>query len=128
MEAQKKFGAVTVILLIFIAIRFLAQIISAVVGATAADMVFGGVVGAIYLVAFVGVVMKQKWGAVIALSVAVLDVISALFVGGAAAVGAIVFDILLFGLAWKEFSTFKEEIVKKVPAKKKSTRKKSAKK
>lgn len=132
---KKKYGALTIILLVLIAIRFLAQVISAAVGQEPLDIVFGGIVGAIYLAAFVGVVMKQKWGSIVALIVAIIDVIAAFFIGGASGVGAVIFDVILFWLAWKELKQFQpaipEAAVSTTSKKKKSpaaTKKKPSKK
>ncbi len=98
---EKKFNAITISLLIILGIRFVVQLILSFTNPVVLLFV------ALYFFAMVGVGLKRKWGSMIAGLIAVIDIISAAaFTSGASGFGAVVYDLILGFLAYKEYQEF----------------------
>jgi ABC-type multidrug transport system permease subunit len=101
---EKKFGAATIILIILLIIRFIGQFANAFL--LSADMVYlviSSILGVVYLAALIGVLIKQKWGSILVMIIAVIDILFALPIGGAKGFGAGVMDLILIFLGYKEY-------------------------
>jgi hypothetical protein len=116
-EAKKKpgkrFSVVAVILLIFLLIRFIAHVAGVFI--TLEDVfttVIYSVFSIAYLAGFIGVLLKKKYGSVIVIVIAIIDLISALFVGGAAGIGAGIYDLILLFLACREYKNLSKKTKK----------------
>ena len=95
---EKKINAITIVLLIMLIIRLIAQVI----------LSFGNLISisfaALYLAAVIGVVLKQKRGSILTGVIVIIDIIaSAIFTTGASTFGAVVYDLILGFLAYKEY-------------------------
>lgn len=101
---KKKFGAITIILIILLIIRLIVQVVGAIV--TRANIVYlslFSVIAVLYLLILVGVSMKQKWGSILVMIIAIIDILFALALGGATGLGAGVMDLILIVLGYKEY-------------------------
>ena len=101
---MKKYNGFTIALIILLVIRLIGQ------GANAFwmlnDPVFFAAYsffGLIYLICLIGVIAKKKWGSVLTVVIAVVDILFSLTMGGAAALGAGIMDLLLMSLGYKEY-------------------------
>lgn len=114
-EARKKITFVTGLLLALLGLRFIGSSIAFFFG-----NFFSSIDVIVYLVTIVGVVSKAKWGSILALVYQILGVIfiiiapldsTALPFGladkNAFIAGAIIMNLLIIGLAWKEYSDLK---------------------
>ena len=100
----KNFGAVTIILIIFLVLRLCAQIVSAWLQLSNTFVVVTVMCFAVlYAASLVGVVKKQKWGSTLAMVIGVIDILFALALGGAVGIGAGIADLLLIWLGYMEF-------------------------
>ena len=95
---EKKFNAITIILLIMLIIRLIVQVI----------LSFGNLISisfaALYLAAVIGVGLKQKSGSIFTGVIAIIDIIaSAIFTTGAYTFGSVAYDLVLGFLAYKEY-------------------------
>jgi RNA polymerase subunit RPABC4/transcription elongation factor Spt4 len=112
-DAKGKITIVTGLLLALLGIRFIGSLVLTFVNPFAVlDLV-------VYLLIIVGVSLKAKWGSLLAIGYHVLAFLvipfipysypdaSAAFIAGAIA-GAITMNLLITGLAWKEYSSLKE--------------------
>jgi hypothetical protein len=99
----KKFNAITIILIVLLSIRLLGQILSSIRPLTTISLIISIAFFIFYLLALVGVILKQKWGSILALIVGIIDALAAFFMGGAMGVGAGVADLILIFLAYKEY-------------------------
>ncbi len=61
----------------------------------------------LYAAALVGILKQQRWGSILVMIIAGIDLLSALFIGGARGIGAGIVDLILLFLGYKEYSTFK---------------------
>ncbi len=101
---EKKFGVITIILIILLIIRLIGQFASAFL--LSADMVYlviFSILGFAYLAALSGIFIKQKWGSILVMIVAVIDILFAFIMGGATGLGAGVVDLILIFLGYKEY-------------------------
>lgn len=104
---KNKFNAVTIILIILLAIRAIMQI---VLMAMQKDLTFIAVFiffTIIYLAALIGVSLKHRFGSVITIIIAVVDLLFALASGGEFGLGAGVMDLALIYLGYKEYHQIK---------------------
>ena len=61
----------------------------------------------LYAAALLGIIKQQKWGSILVMVIAGIDLLFALFIGGASGIGAGVVDLILFFLGYKEYSALK---------------------
>jgi hypothetical protein len=115
-EPRKKITIVTGLLLALLGIWLVGCLFM-----TFEDPIFGLDL-VVYLVAIVGVSLKAKWGSLLALGYHVLAFLMTpiIYADASAAfiAGALIMDLLIAGLAWKEYSSLKvaSERVKKESA------------
>lgn len=100
---EKKFNTVTIILIIFLIIRLIGQFIGGFLFADTISQVVFSIFGILYLVALTGVFMKQEWGSILVMIIAVFDILFAFITGGASGLGAGVVDLILIFLGYKEY-------------------------
>lgn len=107
---KKKFTWVAIILLILLLVRFVAQIVvSASVTVLQKDLTLASLItiinGALYLAAIIGIVIRQKWGAILTGIIAALDTLSSVifYVSAASFIGALVYNLILLFLSYKEY-------------------------
>ena len=94
----KKFNAITIILLIMLILRLIVQVILSF-----NNLIFL-LLAALYLAAVIGVGLKQKRGSILTGVIVIIDIIaSAIFTTGASTFGAVVYDLILGFLAYKEY-------------------------
>ncbi|RLI98687.1 MAG: hypothetical protein DRP08_07935 [Candidatus Aenigmatarchaeota archaeon] len=100
--------ATTTILVVLLIIRLFGQIfqMAALIGISFL-FVIPLVFGILYGVALVGILKKQRWGLILVMLIAGIDLLVALIIGGASGIGAGVVDLLLLLLGYKEYSTAK---------------------
>jgi len=99
----KKFNAITIILIVLLSIRLLGQILNFTGSLTTISLIINITFFIFYLLALIGVILKQRWGSILALIVGIIDALAAFFLGGARGVGAGVADLILIFLAYKEY-------------------------
>ena len=99
----KKFNAITIILIVLLSIRLLGQILNSTRSLTTISLIINIAFFNFYLLALIGVILKQRWGSILALIVGVIDALAAFFMGGTVGVGAGVADLILIFLAYKEY-------------------------
>lgn len=100
---KKKFNAITIILVIILLVRLIAQVVSAAASQTGAFLVSFSVFAILYLIALSGVYIKQKWGSILVIALAVIDILFAFIESGAFGFGAGVVDLALLFLGYKEY-------------------------
>ena len=61
----------------------------------------------LYTAALVGILKQQRWGSILVMIIAGIDLLSALFIGGASGIGAGIVDLILLFLGYKEYSALK---------------------
>jgi len=61
----------------------------------------------LYAAALLGIIKQQKWGSILVMVIAGIDLLFALFIGGASGIGAGVVDLILLFLGYKEYSALK---------------------
>ena len=61
----------------------------------------------LYTAALVGIVKQQKWGSILVMVIAGIDLLFALFIGGASGIGAGVVDLILLFLGYREYSALR---------------------
>jgi len=61
----------------------------------------------LYAAALIGIIKQQKWGSILVMVIAGIDLLFALFIGGASGIGAGVVDLILLFLGYKEYSALK---------------------
>jgi hypothetical protein len=102
---KKKLSGIAIALLILLGIRAVVQVLAFIVTLGAGQMLGAlllAVLAAAYIMAFMWVLRGDKRGLILALIIAVVDAIAAIFMAeGAGALGAIIYDIILAGLAYK---------------------------
>ncbi len=104
---EKKFNAITIVLLGMLILRLIAQAILSFSSLISLSF------AALYLAAIVGVVLKQKSGSILTEIVVIIDVIaSVIFTTGAYTFGAVGYDLVLGFLAYKEFKQVSVDITK----------------
>ena len=95
---EKKFNAITIILLIMLIIRLIAQVIISFSNLISISF------AALYLAAIIGVVLKQKSGSILTGVIVIIDItLSAIFTTGAYTFGGVAYDLVLGFLAYNEF-------------------------
>ncbi|MDD3421508.1 MAG: hypothetical protein PHS47_04340, partial [Methanocellales archaeon] len=95
---EKKFNAITIILLIMLIIRLIVQVILSFSNWISISF------AALYLAAVIGVVLKQKSGSILTEVIVMIDItLSAVFTTGAYTFGGVAYDLILGFLAYKEF-------------------------
>ncbi|MBI2047337.1 hypothetical protein HYT26_04225 [Candidatus Pacearchaeota archaeon] len=102
-KRQEKFGAITIILIILLIIRVIFQFVKGFLSADTISLAISSIFGIIYLVALVGVIIKQKWGSILVMVIAVIDSLAAFMTGGVEGLGAGVVDLILIFLGYKEY-------------------------
>ncbi len=100
---KKKFKAITIILIILLVIRIFSQFFIGFSSANINYLIIYSIVGAIYLIALIGIFMKQKWGAISIMVIAIIDILFVFITGGAAGLGAGVIDLILLFLGYKNY-------------------------
>jgi hypothetical protein len=91
------------ILLILLLVRVIGQCVSGFFAESAVTLVVYIIFASCYIAALVGVLCKQKWGPALSISLALIDILAALAIGGASGVGAGIMDAALIYFAYKEF-------------------------
>lgn len=89
--------------MVLLAIRTLGQI-GAIMSPIMITQITGVVMAVIYIGSLIGVFRKNKWGSIIAIIVAIIDILLAfsLFTG-AFAFGAAAYDVIMMFLGYKEY-------------------------
>jgi hypothetical protein len=103
----KKFSASAILLIFLLAIRTLGQfIIFAIPGFSEIARVgfyfaLSTTIGLIYFLALLGVLFKTRWGAILVLILAIIDIIAVLFstLGLFGNIIAIIVDLFIFGFS-----------------------------
>lgn len=107
MKRKNKFGVAATILVILLVIRAAGQVFNAF--SAPSDKILLGlsvVFAIVYGVSLLGLFKKAKWGAVLAMIMAVVDILSAATIGGANGFGAAVFDLPLLALGYFTYKRF----------------------
>ncbi len=64
-------------------------------------------IGGLYLAALIGLILRQKWGAVLVAIIALIDISSSFFfLRGASLVGVLIYDFILLALSYKEYKLY----------------------
>lgn len=109
---NKKFTASAIFLLAILIIRMLMQIVVAMQGSIGGATEIAYLLFALlYLAAGIGIARKKRWGAVTAIIIGIIDLLSALALGGTSAIGAGAVDILILFLAYRQFKIARTPIV-----------------
>jgi hypothetical protein len=112
---KKQFNVISVILIALLSIRFISQVVIGVLSIE--NLLFLSVVAVFaiaYLLALIGVILKQKWGSILAIIIAIIDLISAFTIIGESLVfWAAIMDVILLFLAYKEY----KQVMPSLPSK-----------
>lgn len=102
---NKKFTIGTIILLAILIIRMFVQLLVLVMQnfTEGLSMTVSLLLALLYLISSIGIVRKKQWGAIIAMVIGVIDLLSALALGGQFAIGAGVVDVVILLLAYRQF-------------------------
>lgn len=99
---ENKFTLNSYALMALLAIRTLGQILSL----RSFISIIGLIFTLLYLGALVGVFLKKRWGTIITIIIAVIDILGSLtFYSGAYALGSATVDVLLMFLGYREYKT-----------------------
>jgi hypothetical protein len=104
---KKRFNTITIILIVFLAIRAFMQIVLMFIQK---DILLGVIFiffATLYLVALLGVSLKRKFGSILTIIIAIIDLLFALVTGGGFGLGAGVIDLILIFLGYKEYHQIK---------------------
>jgi sterol desaturase/sphingolipid hydroxylase (fatty acid hydroxylase superfamily) len=89
------------VLLVLLGMRALVSLLITV----ATPQLSTAVMGIAYVAAITGIVQGKKWGSGLAMGIVLFDIIYAVaFVGGNVAFGAMLVDVIILGLAYKEYN------------------------
>jgi hypothetical protein len=103
MDKVKKFKVINLILIILLIIRSIAQIINAFASQTSIELSMFLIIAVLYLMAFIGILIKQKWGSILVIVLAIIDILFAFMVGGFFGLGAGITDLILIFLGYKKY-------------------------
>ncbi|MEK6918868.1 MAG: hypothetical protein AABW73_02405 [Nanoarchaeota archaeon] len=103
MKKSREFSISTIILLVILSIRAIIQLFGAVTLYSPLFTPIFFLLAALYIVAIIGIIKKHKWGLISSFIVAVIDVMIALSIGGAASLGAGIIDLTIIFLTYKEY-------------------------
>ncbi|MDP3026860.1 MAG: hypothetical protein Q8N63_04070 [Nanoarchaeota archaeon] len=104
-KRKNKFSAASIILIILIIIRIIAQAVGAIYSSDNTSLISYLFFGILYAIALIGIYQKRKYGVIISIIVAAIDLLGALMVGGVAGVGAGIVDAIILFLSLKEYKT-----------------------
>lgn len=94
-------NVVSIILIILLIVRLIGQIVQAAASsANTIHLAVFALFAVIYAASIFGIIKKMRWGAILVMAVAVLDMLSASFLGGVRGFGAAIFDLPLLGLGY----------------------------
>jgi hypothetical protein len=97
-----KFGLFTIVLIIVLIIRLIAQIVlleNSYGASLWTSSIYAGFI-VIYSVAIVGTLLMKKWGSIAVIAIALVDLAFSLAIGGATGVGAGIVDMILLFLVF----------------------------
>lgn len=102
---KKKLSGIAIALLILLGIQAAVQVLAFIVilgsGAWLGALLFS-VLAAAYIISFIWILKGDQRGAILALVIAVVDAVAAIFMAdGAGTLGSIIYDVILAGLAYK---------------------------
>ena len=111
---KKGFGVATVVLIILVIIRTISQFVIAISSMGTVYEYTYFVTGIVYIIGLVGLFMRKKWGAILILIFAILDILASVSAGGASAFGAAIVDLVIM---WLAYLAYKADIpVTSIPA------------
>jgi uncharacterized membrane protein YjdF len=79
------------------------SLIFTVISPTDIEQWLYGITAIVYIVSLLGVVLKKKWGSILIMIFAIIDVFFAFIVGGTFGLGAGVVDLILIFLGYSEY-------------------------
>ncbi|MBD3253303.1 hypothetical protein GF386_06220 [Candidatus Pacearchaeota archaeon] len=101
---KKKLGVTTIILIILLSIRIIGQLVIAALNWNMPVLLISYLIFSIaYIVSLIGIILNKKWGPIIAIVIAIIDILASLLVGGLTALGAGIYDLIILFLAFIEF-------------------------
>jgi hypothetical protein len=103
---MKKYGIATLLLMLLVGVRALAQFIIATTSQVQTYRYVYAIIGILYVAIFIGLIIKKKWAAIAMVAFALIDLVAALWIGGVSAIGAGVLDLLI---GWLAYLTFKKD-------------------
>ena len=96
------------ILIVLLIIRLFGQIFQAIAFIGSSFLfIIPSLFAILYGAALVGILKKQKWSLILVMIIAGIDLLFALFIGGASGIGAGIVDLILLFLGYKEYSALK---------------------
>ena len=110
---KKKFDFTAILLLVILTIRCISQIIIVLfLSDSAVSAVIFSIFSVVYFIALTGIFMRQKWGLILVMLVAAIDIAFALINGGAEGFGAGVVDLILLFLGYIEYERFSSRTIR----------------
>jgi len=93
----------TIILIILISVRTIGQLVVAALNWNIPTLLISYVAFSIaYIISLIGIVLNKKWGSIIIIVIAIVDLLASLLAGGYTALGAGIYDLILLFLAFRE--------------------------
>jgi len=108
MKIKLKFGAIGITLLILLTLRFIVQVVFSIISADILSRIIFIFLSLIYLSAIVGIIARKRWGIIISVVIAGIDMLSALASGGAGGVGAGIADVLILILSYYTWKSWRK--------------------
>lgn len=103
---KKKFAVGAIILIVLLIFRAITQFIIVLSSGAGgyADLILI-ILGILYSIAVLGVLSKKKWGAILVIVIALIDIMFALLTySGSSSVGSTLFDLILLLLGSQEYN------------------------